>query len=296
MKGEKRTRQVWGGSPTRAWAWSGAAGKSEVRAGRQQGCSAGISKTSSSWTLPRPPTRHRRHPEELARGRVGSKACFDRGEKREREREALTRTGMCWTGCRRTFAWPPRLPPSWTAEHGLSAGPPIWSGDDMNEIKRNTPNRRNRSCWGRNRDTHPQRRSEEACRSGLWIKADGHGLLCAVFSCSLGSRLFLALWGSVRGFKWPYKTTVRLTLPPPHRKQAQGEMRWHSPPLKCYASRSEAGVEEDPGPPGAGSVSSSALPGGRRVQQCYRSGATSCKGFPPVGGQKLLGWGKGRTG
>lgn len=156
------------------------------------------------------------------RGRVGSKACFDCREKRERE--ALTRAGMCWTCCRRTFVWTPRLPLSWTAEDGLSAGPPIWSGDDMNEIRRNTPNRRNRSCWGRNRDTHPQRRSEKACRSGLWIKADGHGLLCAVFSCSLGSKLFLALWGSVRGFKWPYKTTVRLTLPPPHRKQAWGEV------------------------------------------------------------------------
>lgn len=149
----------------------------------------------------------------------------------------------------------------------------------MSEIRRNTPNRRNRSCWGRNRDTHPQRRSEQACRSGLWIKADGHGLLCTGFSCSLGSSLFLALWGSVRGFKWPYKTTEWLTLPQPHRKQAQSEVRWHSSPPKCHASGSEVGAEEDPEPLDVSSISISALPGGRKVQQCCRFGATNSKGF-----------------
>lgn len=132
----------------------------------------------------------------------------------------------------------------------------------------------------RQKQRHTCTETERACRSGLWIKADGHGLLCAGFSCSLGLSLFLALWGSVRGFEWPYKTTVWLTLPPPHRKQAQSEVRWHSSPPKCQADKTQVGAEEDPEPLDVSSISISALPGGRRVQQCYRYGASSPKVFP----------------
>lgn len=234
--------------------------------------------TISPHQTPLPPRRAGSGGEQVAR------LVLTVGESVEREREALTWAGMCWRGCRRTFAWLPRLRPSWTTEHGLSTGLPVWSGDDMNEIKRNTPNRRSRSCWGRNRNIHPQRQSEKASQSRLWIKADGYSLLCAGFSCLLGSRLFLALWGSVRGFEWPYKTTARLTLPPPHRKQARGELGWHLSPLRCHTSRLEAGVEENTGPLGAGSVSISALSDGRRVQQHYRSELQAPKVFPSVEG------------
>lgn len=94
MKGEKRASEVGVGHPQEPGHGPGQLGGWK----EEQGGSEGAVQVSARP----PPDEHHRFPppaittqKSCLRGRVGSKACFDRRGKQEKEREALTRAGMC---------------------------------------------------------------------------------------------------------------------------------------------------------------------------------------------------------